>query len=609
MMYDTLRKQTAIGYNTWDTTSVLSHVLLPYGLSIRLGFKDYVTGRVFRNVLIGDAIDGKELIHPGIRTYGGGYTELAFHHGSVHVRIQSAAVEDEQYLLITPLEFPEQDTVVRSPALVADLCMLWNRPGRVCREGNQLKAELADREITFSATGRLLDEYYTFSTNPYLALELSGPIAISTAACSLEEVQKVIETARAKTEESAAKYGDQAECYAAMRTCLAWDTIYDPEHDRICSPVSRNWNVRWGGYVLFCWDTFFAAAMAAVENKELAYMNILAILEEMTENGFVPNFGAAYDYKSRDRSQPPVGSIVIREVYDRYREKWLLEETFDRLFGWNTWFTNERTNADGTLSWGSNLYQPRIGKHWERFAIHNRDGAAFESGLDNSPMYDGVPFNPDTNCLYLADVGLTGLYIADCEDLAYLAAEIGRTEEQQVLLQRAQHAKDGMATLWSEQDGIFLNRRTDTGEFSRRLSPTNFYALFSDRVSDEQATRMVKEHMFNPEEFWGDYVLPSIARNDPAFPDQNYWRGRVWGPLNYLVYLALCRQNQPEARTALAEKSADLLLKEWRLHGHVHENYDSTTGMGCGVHNSDKFYHWGALLALIGVLESEQPNA
>lgn len=606
MNYRTLKKQTAVGYNTWDTTSVLSHVLLPYGLSIRLGFKDYTTGRVFRNVLIGDAIDGKELLHPGIRTYGGGYTELTFHHGSVHVQIQSAVIDDEQYLLVTPLDFPEKETVVRAPALLVDIGMLWNRPGRVYREGDRLMAEMRDRQVCVTATGRLLEEYYAFSTNPYLAMELSEPIAVSTRACSLEEVQCLMDAARKETEASAARFGEQSECYAAMRACLAWDTIFDPEHDRICSPVSRSWNVRWGGYVLFCWDTFFAAAMAAVENRDLAYMNILAILEEMTEDGFVPNFGAAYDYKSRDRSQPPVGSLVIREIYDRYHDQWLVEEVFDRLFGWNTWFAQERMNDDGTLSWGSNAYIPRIGKHWERFATHDRDGAAFESGLDNSPMYDGVPFNPDTNRLLLADVGLTGLYIADCEDLAYLAAEIGRTEEQQVLLQRAARAKEGLETLWSEPDGIFLNRRTDTGDFSRRLSPTNFYALFSDRVTDAAAGRMVQEHLFNPEEFWGDYVLPSIARNDPAFADQNYWRGRIWGPMNYLVYLALCRQNQPEARAALAEKSAELLLKEWRLHGHVHENYDSTTGMGCGVRNSDKFYHWGALLALIGVLESEK---
>lgn len=46
-------------------------------------------------------------------------------------------------------------------------------------------------------------------------------------------------------------------------------------------------------------------------------------------------------------------------------------------------------------------------------------------------------------------------------------------------------------------------------------------------------------------------------------------------------------------------------LKEWRERGHVHENYDAETGMGCGKINSDAFYHWGGLLGLISVLENE----
>jgi len=118
---------------------------------------------------------------------------------------------------------------------------------------------------------------------------------------------------------------------------------------------------------------------------------------------------------------------------------------------------------------------------------------------------------------------------------------------------------------------------------------------------------MLTEHLRNPDEFWGEWVLPSIARNDPAYPDQTYWRGRIWAPMNFLVYLGL--RNYPglpeaeQARRDLAERSAALLLKEWREHGHVHENYSSDTGEGCDKSNSDRFYHWGALLGLIALKE------
>ena len=63
------------------------------------------------------------------------------------------------------------------------------------------------------------------------------------------------------------------------------------------------------------------------------------------------------------------------------------------------------------------------------------------------------------------------------------------------------------------------------------------------------------------------------------------------------------KQGLWEECTLLAGKSRDLLLKEWREHGHVHENYNGTTGEGCDRGNSDKFYHWGGLLGLIALMD------
>jgi hypothetical protein len=36
---------------------------------------------------------------------------------------------------------------------------------------------------------------------------------------------------------------------------------------------------------------------------------------------------------------------------------------------------------------------------------------------------------------------------------------------------------------------------------------------------------MICEHLLNAAEFWGDRVIPSIARDDPAFKDQDYCEG------------------------------------------------------------------------------------
>jgi hypothetical protein len=49
-----------------------------------------------------------------------------------------------------------------------------------------------------------------------------------------------------------------------------------------------------------------------------------------------------------------------------------------------------------------------------------------------------------------------------------------------------------------------------------------------------------------------------------------------------------------------------LLLKEWSEKGHVHENYNAISGSGDDVSNSDRFYHWGALLGYVEYLERSQ---
>ncbi len=218
-------------------------------------------------------------------------------------------------------------------------------------------------------------------------------------------------------------------------------------------------------------------------------------------------------------------------------------------------------------------------------------------------MYDEIPFDTDRHVLLLQDVGLNALYVRDCEALAEIAEILGQTAAASEIRGRCEKFRTAMQRLWDEKTGLFLNRRTDTGEFSHRLSPTHFYPLLAGVATPAQAQRMIDEHFFNPAEFGGEWILPSCARNDPAYPEQEYWRGRIWAPMNYLVYLGLQRYDLPAARRALVEKSQALLLKEWREHGHVHENYCANTGQGCNVERSDAFYHWGGLLGLIVLIE------
>ncbi|MEO6134124.1 MAG: trehalase family glycosidase [Ginsengibacter sp.] len=590
--YIQLKSALTWGWNTWNTNSILSHVLLPEAISIDFYLKDK-SGQILKDALIGRVGKGTESIVPFAHTDDGAYTELMIEWHDIKLRIQSCASGRDISFLITPLNSNTDAALLVTPQKI-----WWNRQGNIKLESNQIMYSIPSGNLIFHAYGEQLKG--EADTAWYLAFSAGAPIALTTKfALSVEEITVQILAAKKKYEEATHQYGDSKEVYNAMQNVLGWDMIYEPEGHRALTTVSRLWNGFRGGFVIFCWDNYFVSYMHSLNNKELAYANAIEITNSITGDGFVPNLSASMGIKSYDRSQPPVGSFVVREIYRHYKEKWFLQEVFSKLLTWNRWWPKNR-DKDGFLCWGSSEFEPHL-RNLDKNA-HSRFGAALESGLDNSPMYDSIPFDSSGNKLLLADVGLMSLYIMDCEALSDIAGALNERSIQSELLERASKYRYNLNKLWSEKKGIYLNKRLDNNEFSDKISPTNFYPLLAQAPTQKQAERMIKEHFFNPEEFYGKYMLPSIAFNDPGY-ENDYWRGRIWAPMNFLVYLGLRNYKLPVARKELVKKSRVLFLEQWQKNGYVCENYNAKTGECDDVRNCDLFYHWGALLGFMDIID------
>jgi len=616
--YQEVQARLARGWNTWDVHSVATQVLLPEGLAIHVGMKHNSTlnGDAFLgDALIGRLEPGAEKVTPGPHAWDGSYTSADYEWKGHKWRVESAHDGDDLVMLVTPSGEVEQTL---PPTIVFSANFIWNRSGTVERDIDTDAAAKQPHDNTIPsimkvrARSRVLAIYCTCGHNesssvnlpvgrPYFSAELTGPVGLSTGRRrSVAEVQAAIAKQKAAYEKSIADAGANGPILDAIETTLGWDTIYEPEKGRVFSPVSRVWSVGWGGYVLFDWDTFFAATMAGIADKDLAYANGLETLREETPEGFVPNFARAGGWKSFDRSEPPVGAITVLGLYRKFHDKWFVEDAFEPLLKWNRWWAQHR-DLEGTITLGSD--PENVPGNPDDHSVGAWQGAVYESGLDNSPMYDGTTYNPKTHLLEYADVGMTSLYVADCDALAEMAGVLGKTKEQAELTQRADRYRAALAKLWNPEAGMFLNRNLHTNAWVTRVSPTNFYPLLAKAATPEQARTMIEKHLMNPKEFWGEFVIPSIARDDAAFKDQEYWRGRIWGPMNYLVYLGLQNYEAAAARKEFAQKSYALFLKEWKEKGHVHENYNAVTGSGDDVQSSDRFYHWGALLGYIEYLE------
>jgi hypothetical protein len=607
--YRELQRRLGQGWNTWDTNSVTTQVLLPEGLAIHVGLKHNATlgGDAFLgSALIGRLQQGAEQVVPGPHTWDGSYTDQRISWKGHSWRIQSGHDAGDLVMLATLL--PSKPISAMPPTLVVSVDFLWNRPGTSLRRADFIETRGEAGAVPVYCTCNPASEEKESNdyadvpvTAPYFSVDFTAPVGIATGRRrTLAEIEEVIERQRKAHEQSVAAAGASAPIYDAIETTLGWDTIYEPNQRRVISPVSRAWNQNFGGYVLFDWDTFFAATLASIGDRDLAYANAIEMLREETPNGFVPNLARPGGWKNFDHSEPPVGAITVLGLYQQFHDRWFLADTFEPLLSWNRWWDLHR-QKQGYLAWGNDgpTNPTNLDDHFRETGA----GTIYESGLDNSPMYDGASYDSQLHLMEIADVGLMSMYIADCDALAQIADALEKPKEAKELRDRGARYRAKLQTMWNEEAGIFLNKDLKTGEFNHRLSPTNFYPLLARAATPEQAHTMIEKHLLNPEEFAGQWVIPSIARNDPAFKDQDYWRGRIWGPMNYLVYLGLRNYDDANVRREFAQKSYELFLKEWKESGHVHENYNAITGSGDDVRNSDRFYHWGALLGYVEYME------
>ena len=148
------------------------------------------------------------------------------------------------------------------------------------------------------------------------------------------------------------------------------------------------------------------------------------MIKSKTAQGFIGNFAAA-GQKSLDRTEPMIGAKVVLELYRKYGDKWIVDLLLNDLIDWHDWFATYRILAPaGLICLGSN---PVPGDSY--WAPNTLNSAKLESGLDNSPMWDGSAFNATSHQMQLYELSQSSFYVAEASHLIELAAAVGRSEE------------------------------------------------------------------------------------------------------------------------------------------------------------------------------------
>eukprot|EP00937_MAST-01D_sp_MAST-1D-sp2_P003752 g3752.t1 len=629
-------------WSTWAKGSLSAHALLPHGVMLKLGVCG-ADGACDEDATKGMVDSGA--VRLGAHALDHSYTQLYFAaRGGCNVSVETAqlggAPGADWVALLTPVAAgPCAGASAVGVALFADnltaLCAAWGRNGSLATapDGSSVTATPAGRglgRVTFWADGAPAPAPGADVGAPHFLSRGfggggDGSVAFSAGAAprTAAQVRALLDTARAAEEARYARYGALADAKMMSQSGMLWNVIYSLEIPGTFAPVSRGWGQPW---VVFDWDNIFGAYQLSLDAPALAYSQLVAVIKTKTANGMVPNFWQPRQI-SYDRTEPPVGAKVLQEMYGRHADGWVVELLFDDLVDWTQWFLRRRrVGASALVVLGSDTVA-------QTSDTPSMQAARYESGLDNSPMYDGDFFamnaSTGTGYMQLWDVGMSSMLAMELRALANLSlAALSPPRPAVHARLSAQLAELSAAVrdqLWDAELGAFVNKFTTNGTFYRRVSPTSFYPLLAGIATDEQAATMATRWLLNASRFclapggdphagnnsracwWG---LPSISADDPAFPPLGYWRGYTWGPMAQLTYWAL--QQYPHvpavaaARVALARQMTDMGLAQWHAHRHVCENYNpgfvaANKGTDC---TGDKFYHWGGLTAFISLIEA-----
>lgn len=193
--------------------------------------------------------------------------------------------------------------------------------------------------------------------------------------------------------------------------------------------------------------------------------------------------------------------------------------------------------------------------------------------------------------------------------LAVIAERIGtRGSEAGRWRQGAGRIKNAILNnMWDPADEMFHDIDPRKWKRTGVKSSTCFYPYFTDIVSKEHLPGL-KKHLFNTDEFWTTYPVPSSSADDPYFSAAGEWKGkrmncpwngRVWPMTNSHIIEALAETAARFGDDELRNRCAELIKKFIRMmfYGgdpklpNCFEHYNPLTGEASSYRGIDDYQH------------------
>lgn len=326
---------------------------------------------------------------------------------------------------------------------------------------------------------------------------------------------------------------------------------------------------------MYYWDTYFTCkGLHIMEKWELAKNNTDDMLYAVDKFGYMPNgtrkslFG---------RSQPPVLSLMVADVYRRFGDRVWLSGAYGALKKEYAFWSEKRITPIGLNRYGGetgdmNFYEKifteRVGispdlSDSDSLARHCL--ALCESGWDMNPRMEFECYNyvsPDLNSLlYMMEKNM--------EDFA----EILDNGEAKIWKSRADRRRELMNRYLVNGENLFYDYNFEKNTLGKVFSVASLYPLFARLASEEQAEAAVKS--LGRLEF--EYGISACEKHDTDGRYQwHYPNG--WAPLHYIAVIGLDNYGYTEDALRIAKKYVCLTEKVFGETGNLWEKYNVVNG-------------------------------
>lgn len=337
-----------------------------------------------------------------------------------------------------------------------------------------------------------------------------------------------------------------------------------------------------GGFQeLFYWDTFFTCIGLQYHEYDICIKNNTDNLLYMVKQlGFVPNSNRKI---YENRSQPPYLSMLVRQVYELYKDKtWLLEAYSILKIEYKFWEQRRQTETglshysqDADKTTLENMYrhitnrlqlnnksltsqeQIRIGAHYL---------AECESGWDFTPRFGG-------RCSDFIPVDLNvNLYLYE-KNFSYFVSELDIAEPLDWDKLAEERKENICSYCWNEQMGLFMDYDYTKQRHTEIASLVTFWPMWAGIASFEQAERIVKQL----ERFEYDFGLAACENKQKDITYQwDFPNG--WAPLQYIAIEGLRKYNYSKESFRIALKYVETVTSIYETTGQVWEKYNVLNG-------------------------------